>query len=687
MKLVATPSSKLGEQGGKWFHELIQASIRKDRNYFNAMQGLRNYLKGDHWKNLKGVSKDQIKMVVNLAHAHIRTLVPTLFFQNPSVDCVPTAPQHAGKEMTWNGVLNNTIDRINFAEEIKKAVLDACLYPEAVVKDVLKRPENETSEASSDGPKVWMDQGAPVHLRISPMQLIVDYRSKDRDLDNARFIAIRYKKTYQEIKNHPIYGKNLELTRDKTTGGAATTGNLVNAKQFDDPDFEQNTKSDANFAGENEIVIYECWVNQLISDNGEFKLYQQMFVLAEGQNTPLRELESWESVMGEGFNCYPVTRIVLNAIPDDLPQSEVGVWQGMQQAFNWLISRITELVENDKTVVTMDASKVMNPAKAKEQIMKGRSREVVEVTAPDAFNIMQPSFVGRDNYTLLNLLQAYIQQVSGIGQNRRGGAGIRTATEASLIDQGTRIKTDEKVSIVEKFLIRILNKTCMMIRGLVKKDVGTSWVFRIGGDVGAVKWVNFTSEDLQWTPEIRLRVNSFRKQDSMEEMQKFAGILQQGITLFQLYGPTVRVDLLFQRMLESAGIYDSSRIVGDMDKQQLLQTLELAGLISGVPTPVTEEQNHPAHLQVIEQFRQSPFGQQLMQTAPELADRLAQHEQEHLMQMQIMQEKASRIQAAANPFAAAGMSENPTPQSTANTETRGDRMPMTALPGGNGEFA
>ena len=157
--------------------------------------------------------------------------------------------------------------------------------------------------------------------------------------------------------------------------------------------------------------------------------------------------------------------------------------------------------------------------------------------------------------------------------------------------------------------------------------------------------------------------------------------------LYSIYGPTIRVDILFQRLLESAGIYDATRIVGDMDKQSLLQTIELSGLMSGVPTPVTEEQNHPAHLQVIEQFRQSEFGQQLMAAAPELADRLAQHEQEHMMQMQIMQEKAQRMQAAANPFAVAGTGGSPSPQSVANGETSGYRSAIQAIPGGNGEFS
>lgn len=686
MKLVKTETAKLGAEGGKWLKELIDDAIEKDRDYFKMMGSLRNLLSGEHWKNVKGVSKEQIKLVVNLAHSHVRSLVPTLFFQNPSLDCVPTAPQHAGKEETWNNIVNHTLDKIKFATEFKKVVLDAVLYPEGVMKDVMKKPEASTSEENSSGPTVWLTKGSPVHVRISPLQLIVDRLSKDRDLENARFCAVRYRRPFAEIKNHPIYGPNVESDFKQVTGDNPTTGNAVHRVVSDTDKWDDEDSIHGTGVDENLVTIYEVWIHQLISVNNKFQVYQKMCVLLEDQEKPIRELESWETVMGTGFTRYPITRLVLVPIPDKLPQSELGVWQQMQMAINWLISRITELVENDRLLYAADPNKIKNFRKFKQAFYKGRSRELVEVEGIDAINLIQPSFVGRDNYQLVTILNQYIQQVAGLGQNRRGGSGIRTATEASLIDQGTRLKTDEKVDTVAKCLIEILEKHIMITRSLVSTDTGTGWVFAIGGDIGAVKWVNFTSEDIDWLPEVRLRVNSFRKMDSMEELQKYGGLLQSAIAMFQLYGPQIRVDLLYGRMLQAAGIYDAGKIVGNQDTQAMLQTIELAGIMAGVPTPVLEVHNHPVHMQVIEAFRQSEYGQKLIAMSPELADRLAQHEQEHIMKLQELQVKADKVNAMQNPFAAAGMSDTPTPQSAANEETSGDRM-STAAAGGNGELA
>jgi len=688
MKLVTKQATKLGAEGGRWLKSLIDASAAKDSSYFKFMGNLQNLLTGDHWKNVRGMSKKEIKMVINLAHAHVRSLAPTLFFQNPSMDCVPTSPQHAGKEQTWNAVINNTLDKIGFDEEFKKYVLDAVLYPEGVMKDIRNKPDAPTSETANDGPAVWLSKGAPAHVRISPAQLIVDYTVKDRDVDKARFICIRYKKQLHELMHNPLYKGKIKLELKNRGETIPTTGNAVGKVIDEIDDWDEPKEKTIGDTQEQTVTIYECWIHQLIQPYGKkpLQLYQQMCVLLEGQDEPIRELATWESVMGEGFNRMPVTRLVLNPVPDLPPSSELGVWQNMQMAINWLMSRITELVENDRLIYAVDISKIKNPVKFRQEFYAGRSRVLAEVTGDGAIELIQPSFVGRDNYTLINLYNQYIQQVAGLGQNRRGGAGIRTATEASIVEQGTQIKTDEKVDSVTKALKKILFKTCMIIRSLVKNDAGVGWVFYVGGEVGAVKWINFTKEDIDWLPEVRIRANSFRKMDSQQEMQKYAGLMQVAMQLFAVYGPTVRVDLLFGRMLEAAGIYDHGKIVGDMDKQAMLQTLEISAMMAGIPAPTVKGYNHPVHIQVIDAFMQSDLGQKIVAMQPELGDVLMAHKQEHIQFMEQIQQEAAQMQLANDPFAAAGSGAG-NAQSEANGMTEGDRTAVQSVPGGNGEFA
>jgi hypothetical protein len=327
--------------------------------------------------------------------------------------------------------------------------------------------------------------------------------------------------------------------------------------------------------------------------------------------------------------------------------------------------------------------------KFRTQFYHGDPRLLAEVVGDNAVSLIQPSFVGRDNYQLVNLLLQFIQQVSGVGQNRRGGSGIRTATEASIVDRGTEIKTDEKVDTVEKFLKEVITKMTVCVRYVVSKQQDTSWVIYVGGDAGAVNWLTFEARDLSWLPEIAIRVNSFRKMDSLQEMQKLQGLLMSALQMYQLYGPNIRADILFKRMLESAGIHDAGKIVASQDGDFVLQTIELAGLIAGTPTPVLKEHNHAVHKHVIQMFRQSPYGQALMQAAPMIDARLTEHEQQHdamLMEQQQNMQLQQTIQQ--NPFLAAGLGgDSGNAQSQANQFTAQDRTAVSPVPGGQGELA
>ena len=150
MRIIKNPSNKLGARGGASLMKYVEAALNKDKDYFDFFDNLRNLLSGKHWENVtKARPKQELKMVVNLAHAHVRSMVPTLFFKDPQTDCLPTMQQHVGKEKTWNAIINNTLEKIGFKKEFKKAVLDAVTYPEAVIKDVVNRsPEEDQSDQS-----------------------------------------------------------------------------------------------------------------------------------------------------------------------------------------------------------------------------------------------------------------------------------------------------------------------------------------------------------------------------------------------------------------------------------------------------------------------------------------------------------------------------------------------------------
>lgn len=694
VKLVDNPQKTLSETQVGTLMDMVKVSERKDKTFFRNLRVIRDIIRGEQWKHMKHKGAEKVKVVINLAHAHIRSLVPTLYFKTPSVSSFPTNPIHEGKEKTWDGIINNTLDRIGFSDVMKEFALDACIYPEAWFKWVVNRPAPDSdkpgrkaerggqSEEGMRGPTVWLEKGTPVPVRIAPNQVVMDYLAGTRRLDDARFVALRYLKTLAELKADPRY----EVPKDfhPTTRSSMQAGGDTREDPFavwDDGTLPETSSHDEM------VTIYEVWVHQLVteSDTGEgLKMYQQVVTLMEGSNVPLRPPQSWEDVMGEGFNQYPFDKMELNPIADSLPLSEVELWKDLQIGTNWIMSRILGLVENEKMIYEMDKNKMVNVAAAKKAIMGPAPKGIVEVNEPNALQLIQPTFVGRDNYQALNLLGGYIMQVSGLGQNRKGGSGIRTATEAHLVEQGTQIKTDEKVDNMQRTLTRIINKMTMIIRSLVKNDEGLEWVFRVKGDTGSINWLRFSREDIDWHPDVTIDVDSFRKRDDQEEAQRAMMKLNTGMQMFQILGPAVRLDILFRSFLEAMGESNPGKIIDDQTEDVIAQSAELTTLVLGIPTNVNPDDNHAVHIRILDMFRNSQSFQQLGQANPAAMDAIEQHYAQHEQALQEAQQQAggSGIQGPngyddINPEAGS-------PANQARSLTQANRP--EAVPGGAGQF-
>ena len=345
-RLVSTPTKQFDETQTGILNDLIAQSARKDEHYFRMMRVLRNLMRGDHWEDLKlnAKQKELTRIVINLAHAHTRSLLPTLFFKNPTLRSVPTSPIHEGKQETWDALGNNTFPKIGFDDVVKEVVFDSIVYPEACFKWVINKPlvegEKEDSktggvESGISGPTVWLSKGTPVPTRISPAQVIVDYLAPQRDFKQARFVTIRYLKILEELREDKRYKIPGNF---QSAGGVTGTSGTTNKRRPDpfeliDSEPERLAVSDHDSL----VVVYETWIHQLVQS----KSYQQVVWTMPGAKKPIRQPLLWTDVLGEGFDEYPLERLVLNPIPDSLPTSELGAWHSIQVALNWIISRLS----------------------------------------------------------------------------------------------------------------------------------------------------------------------------------------------------------------------------------------------------------------------------------------------------------------------------------------------------------
>lgn len=152
MRLVKTRALKLSEKQTEGLRSEVLASEKADRAFFEQGQRFRNKLRGLHFEDTSTKQRSpESRITINLVHAHIRTLLPTIFFREPTVVATPKNPLQSGKEDTWNLVLNNTIKQNGFKDETKECLLDALTYFEGWKKVTQSIPEDPEQPDTGGG--------------------------------------------------------------------------------------------------------------------------------------------------------------------------------------------------------------------------------------------------------------------------------------------------------------------------------------------------------------------------------------------------------------------------------------------------------------------------------------------------------------------------------------------------------
>lgn len=686
MRLVKKRATKLSEEQVGSLMALIKKSIEADRRYFRLCHKLRDLLRGKHWDNATKKERDTVEVTVNLIHSHVRSLVPTLFFQEPYVEANADNILYKDRAPIWEGLINTILPRIDYKNVTKQVLLDACLYPEGWCKWVVTKEaaedyddENDLSSARGaqqqsgtltetgiSGPDPWFANGTPVPIRVSPLQVVVDYASPNRSLPEARFVAFRYRKLLSELKADPRY------SIDSTFGEGLATPTSEKSLGRDRQavvDFWDGGTTRAN--GDEYVTLYEVWVYQLV----ELNLYKQVVYIVEGYDKLARGPTPWSEFCGKFMGHYPINRLTLNDVPDELPVSEVSSWNSLQGALNWLLAKLLTYVKNERQLIEFDASKAVNAKKAKADFYSEKSPCLVEVNALQAFNSVQIAAPSRDNYQLVNMMTQFIQLVSGMGQNRRGLTGARTATEASIVESGTQIKTDEKVDMVGEYCRRDVQILVAILRSTIQPD----FVFRATGQLGSVQWQKFTKFDADWSPDLRIRVNSFRKSTENDRMQKLQFAYNMGLQLIPVYGPMIKLDFLYGLILRELDVPYAAQISQNVVPEETTQMLELLRISVGQPVVVGPQDNHFVHKDVMESAKANGIYDAL---SPRAKMEFDTHLNGHDVAIQQIQASAPSKgnTTGSNTFDAE--SDRSDPASVANGETAGDRNGASAYPMG-----
>jgi hypothetical protein len=651
MRLVKKRVEKLNDRKTASLLNLVLAARDRDAEFFDQCEKALEWLKGDQFPTMKGgkgnknIHRHESMIKVNLAHAHVRSLVPSLFFREPTVKAWPLNPIHEKSASAWEDLINAFIRRSDYKVRTKEVVLDAAVYPEAWKKWVVHHSADDdiitgesdiesseqgpgsAAEIGLDGPNFWDDKFTIRGSRISPRDVITD--SPDRKPENCRFVAIRYSKLPSELILDDRYEDGraeLKKLREKSRTNTGE-GDPVSRPVRTGTDITDDRQPIVAI-NEVPVDIYEVWVYQLT----DFGLYKQVVTLCEDCKLPLRQPVAWEEFNGPYLNSYPFNNLSLLPIPDSRGHSELAVWYSLQKTMNWIVSKIITQVDNRKQLYNFYPKNAEHPNNALNQFHSGKVREAIAAKEPGVpvFEAVPHPGASNDDFALVDLVLKLVQHVTGLTTNRRGATGARTATEADIIEGSAQIKMDEKADTVSDFIKRDMEILVRLIRAFTSKET----VFRVTGNVGAVKWQQFTMEDAAWSPDVDLEPESFRRSVSTERLNAMMTLINILPGIAPALGPNFNFQVLLRRFMELLEIPNPQEITQDDVPSEVKQMAEITQMILGVGAEVLPTDDHMAEMAMLEAFMTSevfasvpPEAQQVIQEHYQIHAQMAQQAQ------------------------------------------------------------
>jgi len=679
-------TTKLNEEQTEYLFQLIEKSRKHETKFKRRVTTWKKAVQGLQLKLRRGKQAERVDLTINLAYAHLRAKLPTLFFQEPTVVTTPRRKKDAESAPVWQKFLNNLIRRNGYKRETKRTTNNAIISGEGWKKIVVSQAGQSgqttarggatgdvgagpQTEAGS-GPSEWAKQMMVSSVWVPTEDVIVDYQAKGRDLygGSCRYVIIRYLKSLSELHLDPRYKipKNLDATKFVTTRDGITAHS----------DGNRSMNNRDTMVEEDQVFIYEVWVHQLAattqtgSNKPDLKMYKQMAVLMDGAKVPIRQPIPWADFYGREFPGWPVHKFELNSIPSDYPISEFEAWYQLQQAINFVMSRAVDQIANQGPVDIITKSAVENPEKVMRDLDKGAPRTTIAVKsgrAGDAFFRQSATPIQHDLFTILSPLISLTERVSGSSRNRQQQAGIRTATEARNIQNMSEIVEGEHIDIVREFLKEDIQK----ITAVLKEFADSDYVKNVVGETGPIPWdEGFSDFEKAMMPEIDIEVDSFRSPFENRLNQKWTTILQFSMSLLQVV-PNLRIDVIYEKWLDSLKV-DSGRIMHNTDDDRLKQMMEIMTMLNdGQYIEAKPDENHQAELEVIRNFKNSDA---YKNSDPSFQQLLARHEDQHM-------EFADLLGDSVNQFTAQmkSMGLNPAVSAQNNPDLNGIATPQEGL--------
>lgn len=606
-----------------------------------------------------------VDIVLNEIYPIVQYELPAIFFKSPRAFLKPRNKNYIVKKKniytgereevfidgaksakTQEHILNYSIERMKYKDQVRKTLLDALLFKYGALWHGYKGNFGMTEESS-----IYIEDEKVFVSRLSPRKIIFDPKVTLANIDEAewvgRIIDIPLRDLVEddelnitdEIKAYDGFGQVLASDNPLISKGGADKYNVFSRARtlldYTDKEF----RSKAKFVKLYEVFRKPTRAERRKGEKGEILL------LADGQEEPLRKSQ-WPYATKE----WPLKILMFNDVPDDLfGMSDLEVYSGIADHKNLVINLQIRNAEANSKVMTMFDKSGLEEEEI-EKIINGE-QNVIGVDGPVSGKIASATPGGAASselYLLDGRIQQNLDEKSGVNDLKKGSlrSGEESATSVRIRNAGSSSRPAYRQDIMADFI----KDSFKFINDLNQQFMPVKEAVRIMGSLD-IEWSDIPSkDDIQADVDVEIDVISMLPESPEREIQQNQQILdlmvnaltvpQIGMKLAQ-EGKTFNLSPIIDQLLYRLKIRDPEafRNLRPEESQGFAPVAELRAaeanlqaIISGqqLPSPPDKGQNHQTRLGVYVAQKQILALQGQMS---EVLDRLIQ------IQMQIAEEE------------------------------------------------
>ena len=484
---------------------------RREEGYDDTWRRLIDMYRGRHYE----FATDEDRLLVNVAFATVNVISPSVSVNYPKIAVNARKPEDSPRAIITEAVVNYWWKHYKVKPEFRRAVKDFLVCGHAWLKVGYRYVEEEdipteddASTVSDDNPitpTIIVREDRPFVERVSPFDVFVDPDATSEQ--DMRWIAQRIRRPLKEIKADKRYNR----TARENCSPSSTS------KFVDEPDRKKTWDESHQYADVWEFYDLKTGQMSVFTEGGDQFLIKPLkmpyafghpFVMIRNYDVP------------DYF--YPIGDLeAIEPLQRELNETRTQMMNHRKRFSRKYLFRESAFDSDGRSALESDYDNVMVPVASDENINN--------VVAPFPAVVTPPEF-----YNQSNMIQADVEQISGVTEYQRGGLPEirRTATEAAIMQDAANARAADKLATIEGVIAAVAERLVALAQQFMTGDQ----VARVVGRDGEPMWVTFDSDFIAGQFDFEVEAGStapvnesFRRQMALQMVDAMAPFASAGI--------------------------------------------------------------------------------------------------------------------------------------------------------------